>query len=135
MKPKPITRIYAWVCNARCAFAMSLWTDFVRTLEDTIRKESKFDGGNVWQVISEKPCHLSLSSATCPSFGADVEFYPPSQRIECLFRPGRNVRLFELRYWISSAAPREAGVVRIRPRQLAASLVDLTCFGGKEPSC
>lgn len=129
MKPKPIARIFVRVSHA---FAMSLWADFIRTLEDTIRKESVFDGGNMWQVITEGPCHISLSSATCPSFGADVEFSPSLHRVECVFRPARNVRVFEFRYWVGSAIPRESGILRVRPRKLAASLVDLTCFGGKE---
>ncbi len=111
---------------------MTLWTDFIRALEDTIRRESVFDGGNLWLVISQQPCRVSLSSASCPSFGVDVEFCPFSRRIECVFRPARTVRAFELRHWTSFAALRGTGVPRIRPRQLADSLIDLVCFGGRD---
>jgi hypothetical protein len=129
---KPIARILSWATGARHVFAMNMWTDFVRTLEDTIREESVFDGGNAWQVVRERPCYISLNSATCPSFGVDVEFSPSSHRVECVFKPVRNVRVFELRYWTSSTAPREVGMLRIRPRRLAVSLVDMICFAGME---
>jgi hypothetical protein len=136
LKPRPIARMSGWVSKAKCAFAMRLWADFARALEDTIRRESVFDGGNLWQVIRERPCRLSLSSAACPSFGADIEFRPSSNRIECVFRPGRTVRGFELHRWIHLARPRENGIRSIRPKQLAQSLIDLTCFGGKDaPPC
>jgi hypothetical protein len=136
LKPRPIARMSGWASKAKCAFAMRLWADFVRTLEDTIQRESVFDGGNLWQVIRERPCRLSLSSAACPSFGADIEFRPSSSRVECVFRPGRAVRGFELHRWIHLAHPRENGIRSIRPKQLAKSLIDLTCFGGKDaPPC
>ena len=86
MKPKPIARVFFWVSTAKRAFAMSQWTDFTRTLEDTIRKESVFDGGNLWQVISERPIRLASRqrSATCSKtsggYGYRKELPPCSAR-------------------------------------------------------
>ncbi len=136
LKPRPMARMSGWVSKAKCALAMRLWADFTRTLEDTIQRESVFDGGNLWQVIRERPCRLSLSSAACPSFGADIEFCPTSSRVEFVFRPGMTVRAFELHRWIHLARSQENGIRTIRPEQLAQSLIDLTCFGGKDaPTC
>jgi len=111
---------------------MRLWNDFARRLEDTVRREGVFDE-EPWEVTRQRPCRLWLGPGACRSFGADIEFCPASNRIECIFRPSGSVRVFRLHRRIHLARPPEDGVIRIRPQQFARALTDLTCYAGEDP--
>ena len=129
---RAIARLMHWEPKSSRTPAMDLWAEFILMLEYTIREENLFDGTDAWLVVRERRNHVRVRSTTYPSFGVDMEFVPLSLRVACVFMPSKNARVYEFCRQADSPAVTEMCVSYICPKQLAASLIDLMCFAGKD---